>query len=119
MLAILVRTKVDSDRSKAFFLGLRDCFGSSRAILKLPAETGKGLSGLEMPQITFSHIKNEYQTCFGVTSPFREFAGNRARRIAREDLERSTDELSEGKYFLLFKKKFTASKPVRSEPFFT
>ena len=96
-------------------------FGGSRAIwlAGLPAKTGKGLSGLEMPQITFSHIKNEYQTCFGVTSPFREFAGNRARRIAREDLERSTDELSEGKYFLLFKKKITASKPVRSEPFFT
>ena len=96
-------------------------FGGSRAIwvAGLPAKTGKGLSGLEMPQITFSHIKNEYQTCFGVTSPFGEFAGNRARRIAREDLERSTDELSEGKYFLLFKKKFTASKPVRSDPFFT
>ena len=43
---------------------------------KLPAKPGKGPSGLEMPQITFSHIKNEYQTCFGVTSPFREFAGN-------------------------------------------
>ena len=53
-------------------------FGGSRAIwvAGLPAKTGKGLSGLEMPQITFSHIKNEYQTCFGVTSPFREFAGN-------------------------------------------
>ena len=86
---------------------------------KLPAKPGKGPRGLEMPWYIIFHIKNEYQTCFGVTSPFREFAGNRARRIAREDLERSTDELSEGKYFLLFKKKFTASKPVRSDPFFT
>ena len=96
-------------------------FGGSRAIWVpgLPAKTGKGPIGLEMPWYIIFYIKNEYQTCFGVTSPFREFAGNRARRIAREDLERSTDELSEGKYFLLFKKIFTASKPVRSDPFFT
>ena len=96
-------------------------FGGSRAIwvAGLPAKTGIGPSGLEMPWYIFFHIKNEYQTCFGVTSPFGEFAGNLALRIAREDLERSTDELSEGKYFLLLKKIFTASKPVRSDPFFT
>ena len=40
-----------------------------------PPGTGKGLSGLEMAGITFFHIENEYQTCFGVTTPFPEVGG--------------------------------------------
>ena len=66
-------------------------FGGSRAILVagLPAKTGKGPSGLEMPWYIIFHIKNEYQTCFGVTSPFRGLAGNLGAWIAREDRKRS------------------------------
>ena len=55
---------------------------------KLPAKPGKGLSGLEMPWYIIFHIENEYQTCFGLTSPFRGLAGNLGAWIAREDRKR-------------------------------
>ena len=59
-----------------------------RCVTKLPAKPGKGPRGLEMPWYIIFHIKNEYQTCFGVTSPFRGLAGNLGRWIAREDRKR-------------------------------
>ena len=65
-------------------------FGLSgdRCVTKLPAETGKGLSGLEMPPIIFCLYKKIIGGCFGVTSPFREFASNLGDQIARGDRER-------------------------------
>ena len=52
-------------------LGVRRSIGRAG----LTAETGKGLSGLEMAGIAFSCIKNVIGPCFRVTSPFQEIGG--------------------------------------------
>ena len=59
------------------FRGHQSVSGVRRSIGRagLTAETGKGLSGLEIAGITCSRIKNVIGPCFGVTSPFREVGG--------------------------------------------
>ena len=81
------------------FGGHQSISGGRRSIGRagLTAETGKGLSGLQMAGITFSHIENVIGLCVGVTSPFREVGGQSGPtggpglrdQIARRDRKRT------------------------------
>ena len=73
-------------RGQHSFSGCRRAIRSdrrARCVTKLPAETGKGPSGLEMAGITFSHIKMSIKLVRGSPVHFGKSAGNRVGRIDR------------------------------------